>query len=182
MRKSRPPTPAKRSKSGSRTRLGQKGTLTSVWADTGSRPTAPKQGGFKSLHILTAVCPQTGRAEGLISERLNAGIVQTFLDQFATTLPAGTHVALIWDNAGYHLAKTLRVPRSITVVPLPPYSPELNPVENLWHYLRSHHWSNRTYKDLDAVEDAAVAGWRTVCLNEKTLQTVCACPYVERGS
>ena len=105
--------------------------------------------------------------------------MQIFLDQFAATIPAGTHVALVWDNAGYHVAKALRVPVAITLVPLPPYSPELNPVENLWHYLRSHHWSNRFYPDLDAIEEAAIAGWRTVCLHEATIRTVCACPYAE---
>jgi hypothetical protein len=156
--------------------------MTTVWADTGSRPTAPKQGGFKSLHVLTAVCPKTGAAEGLVCERLDTAVVQTFLDQLAATIPAGTHVALIWDNAGYHVAKALRPPAAITLVPLPPASPELNPVENLWHYLRSHHWSNRTYKDLDAVEDAAIDGWRKVCLGPDLIKTVCACPYLDKRS
>jgi transposase len=154
--------------------------LTTVWADTGSRPTAPKQGGFKSLHILTTVCPATGRAEGLICERLNTAIVQMFLDQLSATIPVGTHVALIWDNAGYHTSKALRSPKNITLVRLPPYSPELNPVENLWHYLRCHYWSNRTYQDLDAVEDAAVDGWRKACLDTKIIKSVCACPYLEK--
>ena len=96
-------------------RFGQKGTLTTVWADTGSRPTAPKQGGFQSLHVLTVVCPKTGHAEGLIADRLNTAVVQLFLDQFAATIPAGTHVALVWDNAGYHLAKL--APATATRVP-----------------------------------------------------------------
>jgi transposase len=108
--------------------------------------------------------------------------VQKFLNLLAATIPADTHVALIWDNAGYHVAKALRPPGNITLVPLPPYSPELNPVENLWHYLRSHHWSNRTYKNLDAVEEAAVEGWRKVCLGTELIRTVCACPYLEKGS
>ena len=162
-------------------RFGQKGTLTTVWADTGSRPTAPKQGGFQSLHVLTAVCPGTGRAEGLISPRLDTGVTQTFLDQLAATVPAGTHVALIWDNAGYHTAKRLRVPPAITVVPLPPYSPELNPVENLWHYLKSHHWSNRAHDDYDAMLDAAQDAWTRVCSIPERIKSICAAPYLAGG-
>ena len=51
-------------------------------------------------------------------------------------------------------------PSNITLMSLPPYSPELNPVENLWHYLRSHHWSNRKYETVDDLFDAAVTAWR----------------------
>jgi len=72
----------------------------------------------------------------------------------------------------------LRVPANITVVPLPPRAPELNPVENLWHYLRSHHWSNRSYADLDAVEAAAMTAWQAVCLCPEIIKTVCGCSYV----
>jgi transposase len=152
-----------------------------MWAECGSRPTAPKQGGFRSVHVLTAVCPKTGRAEGLISERLDTSVVQIFLDQLALTIPADTHVAMIWDGAGYHTAHDLRVPDAITLIPLPPYSPELNPVENLWHYLRSHHWSNRSFADLDAVEEAACDGWTKVCLDREKIRSVCACHYLGEG-
>lgn len=156
--------------------------MTTIWADKGSRPRAPKQGGFKSLHVFTAVCPATGQAEGLIAEHVNADTTQKFLDGLSRTIDPSRHVVLIWDGAGYHRAKALRVPPNLTLVALPPRSPELNPTENLWHYLRSHHWSNRTYKNLDAVEEAAVSGWRAVCLNPALIRTVCACPYLQDGS
>ena len=160
-------------------RFGQKGTLTRVWADRGSRPTAPKQGGFGNLHVLTAVCPASGRAEGLISAVLNTSVVQTFLDQLSETIPVGVRVALVWDGAGYHSASAaLRCPANLTLVTLPPYAPELNPVERLWLYLREHHWSNRTYKDIDALEDAANDGWRAVCLHPEKIKTICRCEYI----
>jgi DDE superfamily endonuclease len=163
-------------------RFGQQGTLTAVWAEKGSRPTAPKQVGYASLHVLTAVCPATGRAEGLISERLDAGIVQRFLDQLSATIPAGVHAALVWDGAGWHTASSLRVPANLTLIALPPYSPELSVVERLWRYLRGHHGSNRVYGDAEALEEAAVTGWRAVCLNPGTIKTVCRCEYAENGS
>ena len=163
-------------------RFGQKGSLTRVWAERGTRPTAPKQGGFGNLHVLSAVCPATGRAEGLVGPVLNAGVVQTFLDQWAATIPAGTHAVLVWDGAGYHsAAKSLRPPANVTLVTLPPYAPELNPVERLWLYLREHHWSNRTYRDLAALEEAAIAGWRAVCLRPEKIKTICRCEYLPDG-
>ncbi len=133
--------------------------------------------------MLTAVCPASGRAEGLITPVLNTGVVQSFLDQLSATIPAGTHVVLVWDGAGYHsAAKALAAPANITLVTLPPYSPELNPVERLWLYLRQHHWSNRTYADLAALEEAAVAGWRAVCLTPDKVRTICRCEYAGTGS
>ena len=71
----------------------------------------------------------------------------------------------------------LRIPANITVVPLPPYSPELNPMENLWHYLRSHHWANRAHEDYAALVDAAEQAWRYSACNLTLIQSVCRAPY-----
>jgi hypothetical protein len=91
-------------------RFGQTGTLTTIWAERGARPSAPKQTAYANPYVLTAACPATGRAEGLVCERLNTPVVRTFLDQLSATVPAGTQVVLVWDGAGYHVAKALRVP------------------------------------------------------------------------
>jgi transposase len=64
---------------------------------------------------------------------------------------ADEHFVLIMDQAGWHKSRKLKWPDGITVLPLPPYSPELNPTENLWHYMRSHYLSNRCYEDYDAL-------------------------------
>ncbi len=109
-------------------------------------------------------------------------MVQVFLDGLSATIPAGTHVVLVWDGAGYHVAGALRVPSNLTAVGLPPYSPELNPVERLWLYLRQHHWSNRVYEDVDAVEDAAMSGWRAACLDPDKVKSICRCEYLDPGS
>ena len=132
--------------------------------------------------MLTAVCPASGRAEGLISPRLNTGVVQVSLDGLSATIAAGVHAVMVWGGAGYHVAKGLRVPANLTLVGLPPYSPELNPVERLWLYLREHHWSNRVYADVDAVEAAAMSGWRSVCLDEAKVRSICRCEYLSEGN
>jgi len=117
-----------------------------------------------------------------VAPRLNTSVVQSFLDQSSATIPGRTRVVPVWDGAGYHIAKALVAPANPTVVTLPPYSPELNPVERLWLYLRHHHRSNRVYPDLDAPEEAAVAGWRAVCLHPDKIKSICRCEYLPPGS
>jgi len=159
-------------------RFGQQGTLARVWARTGSRPRGVRQTQYRYLYVLTAVCAATGAASGLLSPTLNVGVVNLFLEQLSGELPAGVHAILVWDGAGYHTGDELVVPANLSLIQLVPYSPELNPVENLWHYLRSHYWSLRVYRDYDELEEAAMAAWRAVCLEPGSVRSICAAPYV----
>ena len=109
---------------------------------------------------------------------LNAGVLNLFLEQLSGALPAGVHAVLIWDGAGYPTRKDLKVPSNISLILLPPYSPELNPVENLWHYLRAHHWSNRAHQDYDELESEAAESLCTVCLDRDKVKSICNAEYV----
>jgi transposase len=159
-------------------RFGQKGTLTRVWARRGSRPRRVRQDGRESLSVLTAVCAASGAAVGLVMPELNTAVVNLFLEEFSRRLAPGVHGVLLWDNAGYHTSGGLVVPPNVSLIGLLPYSPELNPVEDLWHYLRSHHWSHRVYPDYEALRDAAAVAWRAVCLEPEKIRTICAAPYL----
>lgn len=162
-------------------RFGQQGTTTNLWARTGSRPTAVRQTEYEYLWVTGAVCPETGHAEGLLSPRMNTGTINRFLKLFSESIPEGEHAVMVWDGAGFHTSKSLRMPANITPIQLPPYSPELNPIENLWHYLKSHYWSNRAYADYEDLEQAALTAWQTAVLDEPLMRTVCAAPYTERA-
>jgi transposase len=161
-------------------RFGTQGTLTRVWARRGSRPRAVRQNGRQWLYVLMAACAATGTASAILMPELNAAVLNLFLEQFSGSLPAGVHAVLIWDGAGYHTSKDLVVPENVSLIQLPPYSPELNPVENLWHYLRSHYWSNRRYEDYDALEEEAIRSVNLVCSDTATLKSVCNADYVKR--
>jgi len=100
--------------------------------------------------------------------------MNVFLEQFSRELPADVHAVMVLDRAGFHTAGSLNVPANVTLVHLPPKSPELNPVENLWHYLRSHYWANRFYKTWEDLREAAADAWRRVCLVAELVKTVCA--------
>ena len=146
----------------------------------GSRPRALRQTKYEWLYVIGAVCPQTGQSVGLLSPMINTDMMSSFFEQFAAEVSSNIHVVMVWDQAGFHTSKNLKIPANVTIVPLPPYSPELNPVENLWHYLRSHYWSNRIYADYDALRIAAVDAWQQVCLEPAMLRSICHCPYIER--
>jgi transposase len=157
-------------------RIGQQGTLTDVWAPVGSRPTAVKQTRYEWLYLFAAVDPATGDDAALVAPSANTQTMNVFLDILARTLGPDEHAVLILDGAGWHTSKGLTMPANITPLTLPAYSPELNPVENLWHYLRSHYLSNRAYDDYDHLLDAATTAYRT--LTKETLKSVCAAPWL----
>jgi transposase len=161
-------------------RFGTQGTITRVWARRGSRPRRVRQNGRQWLYVLMAVCAATGAASALIMPELNTAVVNLFLEQFSHGLPAGVQAVLIWDGAGFHTGKDLVVPGNVSLIRLPPYSPELNPVENLWHYLRSHHWSNREYEGYQGLQEEAIRSVRAVCQDAEKLKTICNADYVNR--
>jgi transposase len=161
-------------------RFGTQGTITRVWARKGSRPRAVRQNGRQWLYVLMAVCAATGTASALIMPGLNTEVVNLFLEQFSRDLPAGVHAVLIWDGAGFHSGKDLVVPENVSLIRLPPYSPELNPVENLWHYLRSHHWSNREYEGYQGLQEEAIRSVLAVCADAEKLKTICNADYVKQ--
>jgi transposase len=155
-------------------RFGQHGTITRVWARVGTRPRAIHQTQYDYLYVFSAVCSQTGDACGLISPHVNTGVMNAFLEQFSRELPPEVHAVMVLDQAGWHTSSALKVPGNVTLIHLPPKSPELNPAENLWHYLRSHYWSNRFYKTWEDLREAATDAWRRVCLVPDLVKTVCA--------
>jgi hypothetical protein len=157
-------------------RFGQQGTLTRVWARKGSRPTAVKQTRYEWVYLYAAVEPATGHSVALQAPHVDTATMNIFLRMVSEDLGPGDHAVLIMDQAGWHKAKALKAPANITILYLPPYSPELNPVENLWGYLRSHYLSNRVFDNYDHLLAAGAAAWQN--LTPERLKSVCACPYL----
>jgi transposase len=159
-------------------RFGQQGTITNVWAQTGSRPTAVRQTKYDWCYLYAAVEPASGASAALIAPNADTGTMNQFLRILDIERKPDEHIVLIMDGAGWHKSKALQLPDGITVLLLPPYSPELNPVENLWHYLRCHYLSNRAYNNYDELFEAGTDAYRR--LTPDLIRSVCACPYLER--
>lgn len=90
----------------------------------------------------------------------NAAMMNLHLAEISANVASGAHAVLTIDGAGWHqTGEKLRVPNNITLLHLPPYSPELNPVENVWAYLRGNKLSNRVFDSYEAIVDACCDAW-----------------------
>ena len=118
--------------------MGQQGTLTRVRARRGTRPRAVRDTRCKWAYLSGAVRPARGATAGLVLPCANTEATTLHLAGIARAVAAGAHAVLVLDGAGWHGGKDLLVPDNITLLPLPPYAPELNPVENVRQYLRSN--------------------------------------------
>jgi transposase len=129
-------------------RISQQGTMTRCWAQRGTRPTAVKQTEYEWVYLFGAVNPLTGTSSALLAPSVNTEYMNHHLRFISEQVGPDIHVVLVVDQAGWHTSKGLRIPPNITLFHLPAYSPELNPVERPWAYLRSHYLSNRAYDEL----------------------------------
>jgi len=123
-----------------------------------------------------ALNPASGELFALILPDMTVESFQAFIDEFSKFIGKQTVARLITDGAGAHRSNRLKIVEQLTLEHLPPYSPELNPIENLWHYIKSHYLSNRAYADYDALLDAGQAAWRS--LTPEIIQSVCRCDYL----
>ena len=160
-------------------RVGQKGRLTHVWYQKGMRPRRVRQQGFSSAHLFGAVCPERGEGVALVLPEVSVAAMSLFLGELAAAVPAGAHAALVLDGAGWHVGEDLAVPANLTLVPLPPYSPELNPVERVWEYLRDRWLSHRVLAGgYEAVVDAACAAWNALLAEPGRLRSLTSFPWL----
>ena len=104
--------------------------------------------------------------------------MNAFLARFAATMAEDERAVLVLDRAGRHRARKLVVPSNITLVWLPPYSPQLNPVERVWLFLRERHLSHRLLDTYDAVVGALCRAWNA--LTKERLHSLTSYPYLEQ--
>jgi transposase len=133
---------------------------------------------FESLYLFAACRPGTDETFALALPRVNADAMTIFLEHFAHQLEPGVHAVLVLDQAGWHDARALHVPDTITLLPLPSASPALNPVERVWLYLRERYLSHRVLDDYDAVLEAVCRAWNRLLDETGRLTTLTAYPYL----
>ena len=140
-------------------RVGQQGTLTRIWAKRGTRPARPP------LHLDVSVrrgLPRARRGRAVVMPSVNVEAMSIHLAEISRGVSQGAHAVLVLDGAGWHTSPRLRVPENISLLPLPRYAPELNPVENLWAFLRANFLSHRVWESYDAIVDACCHAWTTL--------------------
>ncbi len=90
---------------------------------------------------------------------VNLEAMEAHLAEISRRVTAGAHAVLGLDGAAWHTSPRLRVPDNISLLPLPRYSPELNPVENVWEFLRANFLCHRVWDGYDAIVDACCDAW-----------------------
>ena len=140
-------------------RVGQQGTLTRVWARRGTRPRAPRDRRYAWAYLFGAVCPERAIGAALVLPYADAAATGLHLAEISDQVAPGAHAVVVLDRAGWHGAGDLVVPENLTLLPLPSYSPELNPVENVWEYLRQNQLSLRVWPDYDAIVETCCRAW-----------------------
>ena len=140
-------------------RIGQKNKTTRRWAKRGTRPSAPRDQRTASTYIFGAVCPKRGKGAALILPACNTEAMNLHLAEIAAAVAPAAHAVLLVDQAGWHMSTRLVVPANITIIALPPKCPELNPVENVWQFMRDNWLSNRIFKSYDDLVDHCCQAW-----------------------
>lgn len=141
-------------------RVGQQGTLTRIWAKRGSRPRALRDRRYEWAYLFGAVCPARGIGAAVVLPHVNTDAMNLHLAEISSQVTPGSRAVLVLDGAGWHqTGDRLQVPANISLLHLPPYAPELNPVENVWEFLRGNLLSHRVWDSYDAILDACCDAW-----------------------
>ncbi len=154
-------------------RVGQKGSIAYVWAPIGTRPARVRDNRHDSVHLFGAICPARGTGAAIIMPAVNLEAMNEHLAEISTQIAEGAHAGLICDGAGWHqLGGALRVPDNITMLPLPPYAPELNPMENVWDYLRANQLSQLVWDSYDAIVQACNNAWHFLVNDPERISSI----------
>ena len=131
------------------------------WAIKGTRPRRIKQRQFKSSYLFGAICPRKDKGVALVLPYANTESMQLHLNEISKNITNGYHAVIVMDKAGWHLANDLDIPVNITIIKLPPYSPELNPMEQVFQQLRKLKLRNACYKNYEEIDQACVDAWKS---------------------
>ena len=95
------------------------------------------------------------------------------LQEISRQVAQGAHAVIVLDGAGWHqTGGRLRIPDNISLLHLPPYSPELNPQENVWQYLRQNQLANRVYDNYEDIVQACCKAWNDLMASPEQIQSI----------
>ena len=138
-------------------RFGRINDVRRCWAPKPVRPLCKAMLTHEYTYAYASCEPATGTMDALILPQVNTHCMQIFLDTVAQRHP-NDHIVMVMDGAGWHSSKALVAPPNMRLLSLPPYAPELNPVEHLWDELREKCFHNKVFNSIDALEDDLAMG------------------------
>lgn len=159
-------------------RFGRISDTRRCWCPKPQRPLCQAMVSHESTYAYAAVSSD-GVLDTLILPRVNGTLMHRFLDEVARR-HAHERIVMVMDGAGWHRSNELkdRLPNNLRLVFLPPYSPELNPVEHLWDEVREKYFHNRVFDSIDSLEDHLETALKTLELDQERIRSIVAWPWI----
>ena len=158
-------------------RFGRINSPRRCWAPSYLRPNSPREVIREYVYVYSAVCPSQGKLTSLILPRADSQMMSLFLEHVSKEF-TDYFLIMVLDRAGWHLSQKLVTPENISLLPLPPYSPELNPVEHLWEEIREKGLSNTAFQSLNELEDKLCEKIREISENTGLIKSMTNFPYL----
>ena len=158
-------------------RFGRISMLRRCWAPRGVRPCVPSQIVREYTYAYAAVSPHDGTMDSLILPEVSERAMSIFLREVSDRHP-DEFILMVMDGAGWHRAKELIVPGNMALLFLPPYSPELNPVEHIWENIRENWFRNEIFNSMAGVENQLEKALATLEGDPKTVASLTGFPWI----
>ena len=158
-------------------RFGRISDVRRCWAPRPLRPLCQGMLTHEYTYVLGAVDVCTGEFESLILAHVTTGCMQLFLNEVSARHP-DEKIVMVIDGAGWHRSDKLKAPDNIYLLTLPPYAPELNPIEHVWDELREKFFHNRVFKSLEALEDHLAAALKAWEQDPKVIASIVSWPWI----
>jgi transposase len=150
-------------------RLGLRPVYRRVWARRGERPLAVGAHRYRWFYVCTFVEPETGESLSLLVDGVDTEVMGWVLRELRAWLGEGEEAWVVLDRAGWHVSGRVGVPEGVRLVFLPPYSPELQPVERVWP-LVNEAVANRYFRDLEEMMEVVAERCRVLAQDPETLR------------
>lgn len=158
-------------------RFGRIADVRRCWAPKPMRPLCQGMLTHEYTYVFGAVDVCTGALDSLILPHVNTECMQLFLNEVSSR-HCDERIVLVIDGAGWHRSHALQTPTNIYLLTLPPYAPELNPIEHVWDELREKFFHNRVFKSLDALEDHLALALKTFEEDPDRLESIVSWPWI----
>jgi hypothetical protein len=131
-----------------------------------------------NAYIFGAVCPARDVGAALVLPYADTHAMNLHLKEISKNVAVGAHAIVIIDGAGWHIAHQLRVPDNLSLLRLPPYSPELNAQENIWQFLRQNYLAGRIFDTYAQIVQACCAAWQALVAETGRIHSIASRPWL----
>jgi transposase len=158
-------------------RFGRMTRIRRCWSPSPLRPVVFNGYEREFTYVYGAVSPREGEMDWSMTPKMNTENMSAFLKQVSRAHPK-EFIVMVVDGASSHKSKDLAVPENIRLLPLPGYSPELNPQEHIWDELREKEFPNRVFEHMNAVKNQLLHGLTTLCSDPTRIRSITNWPWI----